>query len=251
IVFMVTRHPYLVHGWDPRSTLEAAIPLGSTRRRDREPRRWRYHIQKHYQQAREQVNGRLHEAIQGRADRHNEATRSHKLEVGSQVWLYLDRVKEGYARKLAHMWHEPFRVAEVVDLHAVRLEIAGSDYHVFSVVHVSKLKLVRRFPDRPNVRLMTQDRDRLDFDEGLLPEDSWDTELDEGEYEVERTSDERTGRRTRYGRKLREFLVLWKGYDDPTWVDEADLNCGALQYDYLRDHINRSRFGVMQSHEEQ
>ncbi|ETO83363.1 hypothetical protein F444_02609, partial [Phytophthora nicotianae P1976] len=202
-------------------------------------------------QAREHVNERLREAIQERADRHNEAAQPHKIEVGSQVWLYLDRVKEGYARKLAHMWHGPFRVAEVVDSHAVRLEIAGSDYHVFPVVHVSKLKLVRKFPDRPNVRLRVQDQDRLDFDEGLLPKYSWDTELDEGEYEVERISDERTGRRTRYGRKLREFLVHWKGYDAPTWVDEADLNCGALLHDYLRDQANRSRFGVMQSHEEQ
>ncbi|POM63097.1 reverse transcriptase [Phytophthora palmivora] len=31
------------------------IPLGSTRRRDREPRRLRYRIQKQYQQAREQI----------------------------------------------------------------------------------------------------------------------------------------------------------------------------------------------------
>ncbi|ETO82101.1 hypothetical protein F444_03662 [Phytophthora nicotianae P1976] len=138
---------YLVHGWDPRSTLEAAIPLGSARRRDREPGRWRYHIQRHYQQAREPVNERLREAIQERANRHNEATRPHKIEVGPQVWLYLDRVKERYARKLAHMWHGPFRVSEVVDLHAVRFEIAWSGYHVLPVVHVSKLKPVRRFPD--------------------------------------------------------------------------------------------------------
>ncbi|ETI30512.1 hypothetical protein F443_22365 [Phytophthora nicotianae P1569] len=105
--------------------------------------------------------------------------------------------------------------------------------------------------DRPNVRLRVQDQDRLDFDEGLLPEDSWDTELDEGEYEVERFSNERTGRLTRYGRKLREFLAHWKGFDDPTWVDEADLNCGVLLHGYLRNQTNRSRFGVMQSHEEQ
>ncbi|KAE9077320.1 hypothetical protein PF007_g24286 [Phytophthora fragariae] len=37
---------FLVHGWDPRTALEATIPLGSTRRRDRDPRRWRYRIQK-------------------------------------------------------------------------------------------------------------------------------------------------------------------------------------------------------------
>ena len=99
---------YLIHGWDPRSTLEATLPLGSTKKRDQEPRRWRYHIQRQYQRAREVVNNRLRIAIQDRADRHNTEEESHEIEVGSQVWLYLDRVKEGYARKLAHMWHGPF-----------------------------------------------------------------------------------------------------------------------------------------------
>lgn len=31
---------YLVYGWDPRTTL----PMGSTRRQDRDPRHWRYRI---------------------------------------------------------------------------------------------------------------------------------------------------------------------------------------------------------------
>lgn len=39
---------YLIHGWNPRSTLEATLPLRSTKVRDRDPRRWRYHIQRHY-----------------------------------------------------------------------------------------------------------------------------------------------------------------------------------------------------------
>ncbi|GMF51361.1 unnamed protein product [Phytophthora fragariaefolia] len=73
---------YLMHGWDPRTTLEAMIPLGSTRRRDREPRRWRYHVQRHYQQAREAVNKRLRDAIQRRADRHNESIHPYEIEVG-------------------------------------------------------------------------------------------------------------------------------------------------------------------------
>ncbi|OWY93876.1 hypothetical protein PHMEG_00036563 [Phytophthora megakarya] len=38
----------------------------------------------------------------------------------------------------------------------------------------------------------------------------------------------RAGRRTMYGRILREFLVHWCGYEDPTWIDEAGLNCGAI-----------------------
>uniref|UniRef100_H3H9H5 Chromo domain-containing protein n=1 Tax=Phytophthora ramorum TaxID=164328 RepID=H3H9H5_PHYRM len=240
---------YLAHGWDPRSTLEAALPLGSTRRRDQEPRRWRYHVQEHYQRAREQVRERLREAIRGRANRHNEDLRPHNIAVGAQVWLHLDRVKKGYARKLAHLWHGPFRVAEMIDDHAARLEIAGSEYRIFPIVHVSKLKLVRRFPDRPDAPLLVAESDRLDFDEALLPEDSWETPLDEGEFEVEKIADVRTGRRTRYGRVHRDFLVFWKGYDDPTWVDEADLNCGAMLRDFERGLASRNRFEVMQSHE--
>jgi hypothetical protein len=242
---------YLAHGWDARSTLEASLPLGSTRRRDREPRRWRYHVQGHYKQAREQVNERLREAIRERADSHNEDLRPHAIEEGDQVWLYLDRVKEGYARKLAHQWHGPFRVAEMINGYAARLEIAGSEYHIFPVVHVSKLKLVRMFPDRPDVATTIGESDRVDFDEALLPEDSWEGPLGEGEFEVERIADVRTGRRTRYGRVHRDFLVHWKGYTDPTWVDEADLNCGALLREFERERASRSRFEVMQSHEEE
>ncbi|POM59969.1 LOW QUALITY PROTEIN: reverse transcriptase [Phytophthora palmivora] len=160
------------------------------------------------------------------------------------------RVKEGYACKLAHMWHDPFRVLELVDEHAVRLEIAGTEYRLFPVVHVSNIKRVRQSPDRPQMRLTTLDQDRYDFDEALLPQDSWIRDLDKDEYEVEKIVDMRSGRRTRYGRTLREFLVQWKGYDEPTWVNEADLNCGALLYDYLRDRTNRNQFEVMQSHEE-
>ncbi|POM81345.1 Hypothetical protein PHPALM_697, partial [Phytophthora palmivora] len=148
---------YLVHGWDPRSTLEAVIP--------------------------EAVNEKLREAIRARADQHNENIRPHKIEEGVQVWLYLDRVKEGYARKLAHMWHGPFRVIEMIGDHAVRLETAGSGYRIFPIVHLSKLKPRTRLP--------------------LI-----------------------------LVRRQREFKVFWKGYDDPSWVDEADLNCGALLHEH-------------------
>ncbi|OWY96716.1 LOW QUALITY PROTEIN: reverse transcriptase [Phytophthora megakarya] len=203
---------YMIHGWDPKSTLEAVIPMGYTRRHDRDP--WRYRIQRHYQQAREQVNQRLREAISDRADQHNDIVRPHQVKAGSRVWLYLDRGREGYAKKLVHLWHGPFRVTEKIGEYAVKLEIAGSTYNIFPVVHVSKIKPVREFPDRPVIRLTTQDQDRLDFDEALLPGDNWIQDRDPDEYEVEKLSDMRTGRRTRYDRILREFLVDW--CDDAT-----------------------------------
>ncbi|OWY95807.1 reverse transcriptase [Phytophthora megakarya] len=100
------------------------------------------------------------------------------------------------------------------------------------------------FPDRPRVELTVDEADRLDFDEFLLPEDSWVLDLGADEYEVERISDVRSGKKTRFGRIYREFLVHWTGYDEPTWVDEADLNCGAILNAFLRERANRNRFNV-------
>ncbi|ETP27643.1 hypothetical protein F442_23079, partial [Phytophthora nicotianae P10297] len=57
---------------------------------------------------------------------------------------------------------------------------------------------------------------RVNFDEGLLSEDSWESELEEDEYEVERIADVCSSKKTRYGSTRREYLVFWKGYDGPS-----------------------------------
>ena len=59
------------------------------------------------------VNERLQVAIRYQADRRNADYDPHNIKCGTQLWLCLDRVKDGYACKLAHMWHGPFRVAEL------------------------------------------------------------------------------------------------------------------------------------------
>ncbi|OWY96428.1 reverse transcriptase, partial [Phytophthora megakarya] len=176
---------FLVHGWDPRSTLEAVVSVGSTRRRDCDARRWRYHIQGQYRRARE--------AVKSRADQHNDNVRPHRIEEGTQVWLYLYRVKEGYTRKLAH-------VAWTVPRHRADRQSRSSSRDCR--IRVSNL------PDSTsveaeasaNVPRSAKDDDRVHFDEELLPDDSWDTPLDEDEFEVEWIADVRSGRRTRYGR---------------------------------------------------
>ncbi|ETI35523.1 hypothetical protein F443_18139, partial [Phytophthora nicotianae P1569] len=202
-----------------------------------------------YQQAHKLVNEALHDAIERRADQYNEDVSSHDIKAGDQVWLYLDRVKEGYARKLAHMWHGPFRVVETVDQLQVRLETAGTKYRLFPIVHVSKLKLVKSYPERPTSTPTNREADRVDFDEGLLPEDR-ERELEKDEYEVKWIADVRSNEKTRYGRTRREYLVFWKGYAEPSWVDETDLNFGALLRDFNWGRTDRNRFEAMQSHEE-
>ncbi|OWZ17891.1 hypothetical protein PHMEG_0008101 [Phytophthora megakarya] len=126
----------------------------------------------------------------------------------------------------------------------------SENMRIFLVIHVSKIKTVREFPNCPVARLVGSDADQVDFEEALLPEDSWIQVRNPDEYEVDRISDMRTGKRTRYRRIYREFLVHWRIYEYPTWVDEADLNSGVLLYEFLRDRTNRNRFGVMLSHEE-
>lgn len=79
------------------------------------------------------------------------------------MWLYIDRVKEGYARKLAHRWHGPSRVVEGVDTYSTRLEIVGAKYRLFPVVHVSKLEPDRTLLDRTRLSLTIQNQDRFDF----------------------------------------------------------------------------------------
>ncbi|GMF51249.1 unnamed protein product [Phytophthora fragariaefolia] len=214
---------YLVHGWDARSTLEATLSIGNTSRRDADARRWRMRIQRYYKIARAQALELVQEAVAERARRHNEGASQHSIEMASRVWLYLDRVKPGYARKLAHMWHGPSRVAERVNTFAVRLETARTPYQLFPVVHISKLKPVREFPTRPETRLTVPADGRFDFEEELLPEDSWNAHnVEDDVFEVEKIMDVREGRATRYGRTRREFEVKWKGYPDSPWDEEAD-----------------------------
>ena len=62
----------------------------------------------------------------------------------------------------------------------MKLEIAGTPYRLFSIVHLSKLKKVKTFPERPKHQLTIDEADRLDCDEDLLPEDSWESDLEEG-----------------------------------------------------------------------
>ncbi|KAG3120821.1 hypothetical protein PI125_g785 [Phytophthora idaei] len=63
--------------------------------------------------------------------------------------------------------------------------------------------------DRPRARITVNDSDRVDFDEILLPEDSWTPDLGQYEFEIEKITDMRSGKRTRYGRIYHEFLVHW------------------------------------------
>jgi hypothetical protein len=187
--------------------------------------------------------------MQIRAERANEiATPDPGIEIGSQVWVFLDRVRQGCAEKLAHQWHGPFRVQEMVEQHACKLEIPGSDYRIFPVVHVSRLKLCREHPVRPQVDLrVTSDGDRFDFDEALLPSDSWEPDEDAGRFEITEILDMEIHRPTRSARHKRRYLVRWRqAGSDPSWVDEEDIQYGGLLFDFHRSNRARHRLEMME-----
>ncbi|GMF39285.1 unnamed protein product [Phytophthora fragariaefolia] len=136
------------------------------------------------------------------------------FEPGDRVWLYMKRVNPGLTKKLAHRWHGPFRINREVEEFARELVLPDrSGYRFYPVVHVSRLKAVKEFGDRPKVRLAREltDEARLDFDEELLPEDSREPDMQAGEYEVEAILDNRRPMETSTRRSVSEFLVNWVG----------------------------------------
>ena len=98
-------------------------------------------------------------------------------------------------------------MAENCSDHAVRLKIAGRPYRLFPMIHVYKLTLVRVFPERHMNKRNVEEASRFDFDEALLTEDSWEGDLGAEKFEVDKIIDVRSGRKTRYGRIHKQYLV--------------------------------------------
>ena len=66
------------------------------------------------------------------------------------------------------------------------------------------------------MRLEVGESERFGFDAGMLLEASWKHSFGLDEFEVEEILDVRSGRKARYGRIHREFLIRWKWYGDPS-----------------------------------
>jgi hypothetical protein len=102
--------------------------------------------------------------------------------------------------------------------------------------------------ERPTVRLVDElsEDQRFDFDEELLPEDSWELSERVNQYEVEAILDDEMPLSTSTSRAQRLFKVKWAGYDEPTWEPQANLSCGGLLFDYLRQKKSENRLQMVQ-----
>ncbi|KAE8882239.1 hypothetical protein PF002_g10217 [Phytophthora fragariae] len=269
---------YLVHGWDAQSTLKAMTstikrdPVGSAdakqwRREANRQREIALQLAKEFQLAEKarragEHNARLSskeqralpdsaEPTEEGEDLPTDSAESYKslFQTGEQVWLLMERVKPGLKKKLAHRWHGPFRVKKKIEEFAYELELPDkSGYRFYPVVHVYRLKKVTDLGQRPTVPLVDElsENQRFDFDEELLPEDSWELGEDADKYEVEAILGDEMSESTSNSRAQRLFKVKRVGYDEPTWEPLANLSCGGLLFDYLRNKKRESRLQMVQ-----
>ncbi|OWZ08575.1 hypothetical protein PHMEG_00018851 [Phytophthora megakarya] len=272
---------YLVHGWDASSTMKAmttslrhGIPKQSEalawRREVNRQQEVAWRMAQEYQHTEKSRRARLHnnalskmekaslqneeaEDSTGQDDENStarlKASNKKLFGEGSRAWLYVERVKPGLTKKLAHRWHGPFRIKKKIDEFAFELELPDkSGYRFYPVVHISRLKPVNEFSSRPTTQIALEiaEDSRMGFDEALLPEDSWEPDHIAGKYEVEAILDDRRPLQTGTEKSVREFKVKWVGYNEPTWEPASHLSCGGLLYDYFQRKKSEHRFQMVQ-----
>jgi hypothetical protein len=234
---------YLMHGWDAKTTIDAMVPQLTTSRRKISALDWRKEAVRRHTYARELAHAKIIDAQASRAERHNEKVKSHNFSVGRLVWLYIPKVKPGYKKKLAHLWHGPFRITKLDDECKATLEV--NDRKLHPVVHLSRLKLCSEEWNRPMEEIVVDENSEIDFDEALLPEDSFEPDPSQNIWEIDEIIDDRLCRKLRTGKSTREYLVRWKGFNKPSWVNEQALSCGGLLYDYHAKKKIKSRSNAL------
>ncbi|POM79528.1 Reverse transcriptase, partial [Phytophthora palmivora] len=183
---------YLVHGWDAQGTLSAMLGPRPSTLPERTAYEWRRKFQRDYNYALACA-----EELQRKAKRA-------RSEEQTRKWRELsDRLKAGFEK------------GDAVWLYIPKVQPGLSR----KLAHL-----------RPKVEVEVEDDD--DFDAALLPEDSWEPDNANDEYEVESIQDVRWVKRTRTSKRSREYLVKWKGYADPEWIPVSQLSCGALLYEF-------------------
>ncbi|OWZ00484.1 hypothetical protein PHMEG_00028312 [Phytophthora megakarya] len=139
---------YLVHAWDAHTTLRAMTT--SMKRgvgKQSEALAWRREINRQQQIALEmakeyQAQAAVPKGVNDDSPDDDSESKS-PFRPGNRVWLYMERVKPGLVKKLAHRWHGPFRGKRKVEEFAYELELPDkSGYRFYAVVHVSRLKAV-------------------------------------------------------------------------------------------------------------
>ncbi|OWZ12468.1 reverse transcriptase [Phytophthora megakarya] len=185
---------YLAHGWDAHTTLRTmTTSLKRGVGKQTGALVWRREINRHqqvvlkmakeYQTMEKARRARIHNEKLSRKEQAaiSKYVNDDSPDVDSEprslfrpenrVWLYMERVKPGLVKKLAHRWHGSFRVKRKVEEFAYEFVLPDkSGYRFYPVVHVSRRKAVNEFCDQPKAPLArgVAEESTFNFDEGLL-----------------------------------------------------------------------------------
>ncbi|GMF36923.1 unnamed protein product [Phytophthora lilii] len=169
---------YLVHGWDARSTLKAmatSLRQGSGKQTD--ALKWRREVNRHHEIALKMAQTyQAHESSpSSRTQRELESSGTGSYSAPREPSADASNDQPG-GTDATNKAPKPTRIP------------------LLPVVHVSRPKPVNEYGDRPKTRWAPDitENSRFDFDEELLPEDSWEPDHLAGEYEVEAILDDRT-----------------------------------------------------------
>ncbi|TYZ61628.1 hypothetical protein PybrP1_008408 [[Pythium] brassicae (nom. inval.)] len=160
---------YLVHGWDTETTLLAMLGKPMAQSKQRVSRIWSVKAQRLFEYANQAKNERA-EAQTKRCHGMSGKVK-HGFGIGDAVWMYMARAKPGLSKKLAHVWHGPFRVVEKDEDIRCKLMIPNSSYCFCRWVHPSQLKPRYMSPNRQAQSPSPVDPGS-DFDAALLPDNS-------------------------------------------------------------------------------
>ncbi|KAF0690779.1 Aste57867_17859 [Aphanomyces stellatus] len=237
---------FLMHGWDPQTTLTATLPTMKTADA-RSAWRWRKDLQQQYLYSQGMASDIIAAAQKARADNHNTQLPQDiddRIHVGDAVWLYIDQVKAHVKKKLAHLWHGPFRVLSKPYGYASELELkarsSGKNYRFHATVHDGRLKLRRKFAQRPvdRIDLPPDVGEFVDFDEELgLPDDSfvdqWHDPNVRRDVPLAAIRDVRPSFTT-LGVRIDEYEVRFEGSNHWVWVPKRVLPASELLYEFDR-----------------
>ncbi|OWZ13117.1 hypothetical protein PHMEG_00013624 [Phytophthora megakarya] len=170
----------------------------------------------------------------------------HRFDCRSTIAAMLGPKPTDAAERTAYEWPMPMGAPEEGQAHVIRcsdVEVEGAIESPQAWVHIRRLKPRALFPKRPSLRI--DDLEEDDFDAALLPEDSW--EPDRIGSMCGSNVDLRWTKRTRNAKRIREYLIKWKGYDELQWLPVSQLNCGSLLYKFNQSARTKARFAAMQS----
>jgi hypothetical protein len=100
---------------------------------------------------------------------------TNNYEIGDQVWVFTPRVKEGLSKKLATLWHGPYRIEEKYS--NVNYKISRRDNETMKQrIHITRLKPYYSFHLRPKIIPELEKDDDFDIDEeynDAIIDDPW------------------------------------------------------------------------------